>query len=339
MKKIFSTLFAVFALALLAACNGGKKEFAIDGEFMAYEVTEHTTSGVQVPQVTMVTVTIKDGKIEKFYIDARQGTFVKSTPEATEENPDPTEIVSSVKWNEETKKELKERYAMKGVGPKYELKDGAWVEVEGKCELEWYEQAEAIEAKWLADGVDSVTVTDGRIDNVAGVTVKDGGYIKLAKEAVANAKAGKFIVVKEAIDRDTAVFYSIELTVEKGKAKEIIIDTLQSTTDPVKGTVWNEKTKQELKEDYNMKGVGPKFEFKDGAWVVVEGKCELEWYEQAKIIQDYVLANYDEKLAPISGRGATVDGETLIDAFAGVTVNTATYFELVHAVYAKANLK
>ena len=34
---------------------------------------------------------------------------------------------------------------------------------------------------------------DQRIDNVAGVTLKDGGYTKLAKEAVANAKAGKFV--------------------------------------------------------------------------------------------------------------------------------------------------
>ena len=87
-----------------------------------------------------------------------------------------------------------------------------------------------------------------------------------------------------------------------------------------------------------MKGVGPKLQFQNGEWKQVEGKCEKEWNEQAKIIQDYVIKNYSTKLAPIADRGATLDGTTLLDGFAGVTVNTGTYFELIHAAYKLANI-
>ena len=37
---------------------------------------------------------------------------------------------------------------------------------------------------------------DQRIDNVAGVTLKDGGYTKLTKEAVANAKLVNLLPTK-----------------------------------------------------------------------------------------------------------------------------------------------
>ncbi len=333
MKKIITTIFAIFVLVLLAACS--KKEYAVDGKFTAYEVTAHTSGGVQVPQITTVTVTVEKGKITKYDIDARQGSVVRN-----EEN-----AITAVAWNAKTKKELGNDYHMKGTGPKYELKDGKWSVVEGaKCEKEWFEQAALIEAKWLKDGVDSVTTKADatgapRIDNVAGVTLKDGGYIKLAKEAVANAKAGKFVVYKVGLSyAGAAEVYSATLTVEKGKAKELVLDTLQSKTNAETGVVWNAKTKQQLGAEYGMKNVGPKYEFKDGKWSVVEGKCEKEWNEQAKIIQDYVIKNYSTKLAPIAGRGATLDGTTLLDGFAGVTVNTGTYFELIHAAYKLANI-
>ncbi len=59
---------------------------------------------------------------------------------------------------------------------------------------EWFEQAELIEKAFLDKGVDG-GVTKNKdtnvIDNVAGVTVKDGNYIKLAKEAVKLAEEGK----------------------------------------------------------------------------------------------------------------------------------------------------
>ena len=45
-----------------------------------------------------------------------------------------------------------------------------------------------------------------------------------------------------------------------------------------------------------------------------------EWHEQAEIIQNYVIAHYDTKLKPVGGRGGSLDGTTLIDDFAGVTI-------------------
>ena len=335
MKKFITTIFAAATLLVLVACGGGKKEFAVDGEFTAYEVTEHTTRGVKVPQITTVTVTVKDGKITKYYIDVLQGSF--STDEETQKN--------TVAWNTKTKKQLGADYNMKGVGPKYKFEGGEWSVVpDAKCEKEWFEQAALIEAKWLADGVDSVTTTadsnmDQRIDNVAGVTLKDGGYTKLAKEAVANAKAGKFVAYKVGVSQGGAAeVYSVVLTVEKGKTKSLVLDTLQSSVDAT-GLTWNTKTKKQLGADYGMKGVGPKYKFEGGEWVKVDGNCEKEWHEQAEIIQNYVIAHYDTKLKPVGGRGGSLDGTTLIDDFAGVTIKTEIYFELIHNVFALANLK
>lgn len=317
MKKIFSTLFVVFALTLLVACGNGKKEFAHDGEFSAYEVSVHSNG----PMVTSVTVTVEKGKITKYYIDARQGSTVKEG-----------EDITAVAWNAKTKKELGNEYGMKGVGPKYELKDGAWIEVEGaKSEKEWFEQAELLEAKWLKDGVDSLTLTDGRIDNVAGVTLKDGGYIKLAKEAVANAKAGKVVVFKTSLTYGAADLVSVTLELENGKAKSLVVDTLQSKVDAVEGLVWNAKSKQELGFEYKMHWPAfatAKPEEADQtlenykAWLKENNK--LEWFEQVALITDHALKN---------------NGSTKIDSITSVTVHTEHYTELIDAAYKAAKLK
>ncbi|MGL4952798.1 MAG: hypothetical protein ACRC5Q_03205 [Culicoidibacterales bacterium] len=74
----------------------------------------------------------------------------------------------------ETKKSLKEDYGMK---------------VASSIEKEWYEQAQAIEAFIVEnDGASSITLTDGKIDNVAGATISGQNIIDLYNEAVANAQ-------------------------------------------------------------------------------------------------------------------------------------------------------
>lgn len=319
MKRFFAMIFVFVAALALVACKGGEK-FDVDGEFTAFEVTEHGGA----PMVTSVTVTIKNGKISKFYIDALQGSAVKEG-----------EVITAVKWNEKTKKELKFDYGMKDVGPRYEFKDGAWKVVEGKTsEKEWFEQAELLEAKWLKDGVDSLTLTkdaDGaeRIDNVAGVTLKDGGYIKLAKQAVENARAGKVVVFKTGLSKGGAAeIYFVEATFNKeGKATEIVIDTRQSKVDGEKGLVWNEKTKQELGFEYRMHYLDYQATLEEGDEGTIEGykawlkdNNELEWFEQvAKISADVV---------------ATQKSTAPADAIAGVTVVTDTYYELIANAFA-----
>ena len=320
MKRFFAMIFVFVAALALVACKGEEK-FDVDGEFTAFEVSEHRGG----PMVTSVTVTIKNGKISKFYIDALQGSTVK----------DDAGVITAVKWNEKTKKELKFDYGMKEVGPRYEFKDGAWKVVEGKTsEKEWFEQAELLEAKWLKDGVDSLTLTkdaDGaeRIDNVAGVTLKDGGYIKLAKQAVENARAGKVVVFKTGLSKGGAAeIYFVEATFNKeGKATEVVIDTRQSKVDAEKGLIWNEKTKQELKYEYKMHYNYYKDTLEEGDEGTIEGykawlkdNNELEWFEQvAKISTDVV---------------ATQKTAAPADAIAGVTVVTDTYYELIAKAFA-----
>lgn len=320
MKRFFAMIFVFVAALALVACKGEEK-FDVDGEFTAFEVSEHRGG----PMVTSVTVTIKNGKISKFYIDALQGSTVK----------DDAGVITAVKWNEKTKKELKFDYGMKEVGPRYEFKDGAWKVVEGKTsEKEWFEQAELLEAKWLKDGVDSLTLTKDaegaeRIDNVAGVTLKDGGYIKLAKQAVENARAGKVVVFKTGLSKGGAAeIYFVEATFNKeGKATEVVIDTRQSKVDAEKGLIWNEKTKQELKYEYKMHYNYYKDTLEEGDEGTIEGykawlkdNNELEWFEQvAKISTDVV---------------ATQKTAAPADAIAGVTVVTDTYYELIAKAFA-----
>jgi major membrane immunogen (membrane-anchored lipoprotein) len=307
MKKILF-LFVVFLTTFTLIACGDKEEegrtYAFDGEYLAYEVSVHRDA----PMVTWVTVTIEDDEIVEYFIDSRQGS--RTQDEETEEY--------SFAWNELTKKELGDDYGMVD---------------RGGAIAEWDEQAELIEAYWLENGVDSVTVDDDDvIDNVAGVTIKDGGYLALAQEAVDNAKAGKF----QSILATGTDLYSAHLTLpESGELEdaELVLDVLQSTTNETEGTFeWNPSTKQELGDAYNMKGAGG-YSFEDGEWVS-EGQCELEWYEQAALITDYVKANgWNDNLQPVDSRGGSLDGTSLIDELAGVSIRSGSYYTVLDALF------
>lgn len=314
MKKVFALLFVAIAALSLAAC--GEKEYKVDGEFTAFQ--EGVNGNAQM--VTTVTVKIEKGKIVSYYIDALQG-------KRTEVAGDP--VTYTFTWNEKTKKELGYGYRMHdGARTMTETEYIAYLDENDK--LEWFEQAELIEAKWLADGVESVTVANGIIDNVAGVTIKDGSYTKLAKEAVELAKAGKF----QAIYTSGTDLYFASMNVDsKGKVSELVIDTLQSKiVDNV--LVWNEKSKQELGADYGMKDIGPGYKLVDGAWVA-DGKCDTEWNDQVAVISNYIMENGYVALKSVNGRGVSLDGTTLIDGTAGVTINTNNYYSVLKALFDK----
>jgi major membrane immunogen (membrane-anchored lipoprotein) len=301
MKRFFTMILVLVAALAFAGCQ--EKEFKTDGEFTAFEVSVHRGA----PMVTSVTVTVKNGKITKYFIDARQGTVTK----------DAENKITAVAWNEKTKKELGNAYGMKGVGPEFKFEDGVWTQVEGgTSKKEWFEQANAIEAQFLAGGVDSVVVTDERISNVAGVTVKDGGYTKLAKEAVANAKAGKVITFEHSLHYNgTANLTWVELVVEKGKAKSLFIDCLQSTlAADGSGLVWNTKSKKELGNDYGMKQASD------------IGK---EWFEQANALEAEILAKGPDAIKVVDG---------VITDVAGVSIKDGGYTKLAKAAYKAAGL-
>ncbi|MDI6452018.1 hypothetical protein [Peloplasma aerotolerans] len=306
MKKVLLMFFVAFAAITLIGCNSS--EFKVDGEFMAYEETVARNA----PQVTMVTVTIEDGKIVGYNIDTRQA---RRTATTTGEGEDAVTTYSWA-WNAMTKKELGDDYGM----------------VTEPDQLEWYEQAALIEAHLLENGVDSITFdNDGYTTDLgASVSITVDQYIKLAQEAVELAKLGKF----QAVYTSGTDLYSAHMIVTpKGEIEELLLDVRQSTRDASAGTfVWNEKTKQELGFDYGMVGAGG-YAFVDGAWVA-QGTCTLEWFEQAALITDYVLANgWNDNLQPVAQRGGSLNGTTLIDELAAATIRTGGYFTILKTLF------
>jgi major membrane immunogen (membrane-anchored lipoprotein) len=318
MKKLSLLLLAFVMVLFLTSCN--KSEFTIDGEFTAYEVSVYSNA----PQVTYVTVTISDGKIAGYNIDVRQGNQTVTTDVTTE---------YSYTWKSMTKKELGDAYNMKLYGTKFELVNGEWVENgEESPEYEWYEQANLIEEYLLENGVDSIELIDGRISNVAGVTINDSGYLALAEEALNLAKAGKFQAIL--CSNDDLYIATMEKDAE-GEMISLMLDVLQGNPNG-ETFAWSEQTKQQAGDDYGMKGIGPAYEFVGGEWVISDGKTSLEWYEQANLITDYILANgFNENLEALANRGGTIDGTTLINDLAGATIQTQTLYDVLAELFDK----
>lgn len=286
MRKILTVFLVAFAAIALFGCN--KSDYQFDGEFLAFETSIHEAYGPSgmhhVSQVTWVTVTIEKGKIVKYNIDERQGTRIGE------------EGAYKFVWNEKTKKELKFDYGML---------------IASGIDKEWHEQAEAIEAEWLANGVDAVKFdSEGYIDNLAGATMIGDNYNRLAKEALQNAKNGKYqaIIAGGDPDEDLLDLYSIHMIVEKKKVKELVIDTLQMNGNASKASgnfEWNTKTKQELGFDYGM---------------VQWAGAELEWFEQVNLITDDIIA-----------KGWSKNAAENVPA--GVTVTTNYYYALLELVF------
>ena len=286
MKKVLLLLVVAIATFTLFGCKS--TEYKVDGEFMAYEISTHYGA----PMITTVTVTIEDGEITGYYIDALQSKKVQTAGADTEE--DATDDKFQYNWNAKTKKELKFDYNMKPVS---------------EIGKEWFEQAASIEAYMLENGPDAVTKdADTFIDNITGVSMKDGGYTTLAKEAVELAKAGKFQAITWSSSYGKPQVVSASMTVDtKGVVTELKLDTLQSDLSATFEFSWKAKTKQELGFDYNMKDASP------------IGK---EWFEQADTLTAYVMEN-----------GWTMNSTPEVT---GVTVTTTDYFKTFDSLFTMA---
>ena len=345
MKKLLLVFTLVIAAVALIGCDQTTTittttttttaapvavEFPVDGEFTAYSLTVSSNK----PQVTMVTVTIENGEIVAFNLDCRQGT---RTNTGTTEAPAYTWA-----WNAQTKKEL--GYGYKMHYSKYTADPAvttptlegyqAWMEAQTTYK-EWFQQANILEALWLEDGVYAAHVDGaGEFTDVAGVSVSNSEYIKLARQAVDLARAGKF---QTFVCTGTDFYFAYMIVNNLGEVTELKIDTIQATKDATAGTfVWNPYSKQELGMNYGMKGVGAAQVFSAGTWTAsATEKSAYEWYEQANLISAWVLANgYDENLQSIGGRGLSIDGTTLLDGTAGVTVHSDTYVTLLDQLFA-----
>jgi major membrane immunogen (membrane-anchored lipoprotein) len=270
MKKAFMLLMLLVATFTLFACKS--TDYKIDGEFLAYEESVHYNA----PQVVMVSVTIENGEIVGYNIDTRQGN--KAQTEGADTPDDATDDKWSYTWKDQTKKELGDDYGM----------------ATEAGQLEWYEQAEALEAHWLANGVTLDDVdAEGNTDQVTGVTVTVDTYYDLALEAIELAKEGKFQAVY--CSSDDLTFVSMTVS-EKGEVSDLFLDVLQGRPDG-STFAFRDQTKQELGNDYGMAK-------EDG---------QLEWFEQANALTAHVLAN-----------GWTMNSTPEV---AGVTVTTDSYFE------------
>lgn len=313
MKKMIAFFFVALLALSLFACK--QSEYAVDGVFLGYEVGVSSNA----PMVTFVEVTIEKGKIKGYEIDVRQGTRTK---EGTEEVPE-----YKFTWNQKTKKELGFEYKMhyKTSGASDMAAYETWLTANNK--KEWFQQAELVEAYWLANDVESLGgSSDVAIDNVAGVTIKNA-YEVAAKKALENAKAGKFVALYQeynATDPSTDLYIAEMTLTKKGAIDTLVIDTLQADMSKTAGTfAWKTQTKQQLGYEYKMhyrtSGAADMTAYK--AWLTANNK--LEWFEQVNLITDRIKAN---------GFSSTA-AENIP---AGVTIKTAGYHAALTKLFAYA---
>ncbi|MFA6375295.1 MAG: hypothetical protein WCY04_03610, partial [Bacilli bacterium] len=258
------------------------------------------------------------------------------------------EVVTDYKFNEKSKKELGYLYGMHNTPNaefEYERQDlttteglaayEAYLEESGK--LEWFEQAALIEAHFVANGTTlELDETTEAITNVAGVTVKDGSYSKLAAEAVQNAIDGKVISVMASGNHD--IIWAEGTVNAEGSLTELELNTLQGRM--VEGAyAWDAKNKQEKGYLYGMhNSPNAELEYEKQDLTTTEGLAaykayleeagKLEWFEQVELITDYVLEN---GVAGLVLEGTKLDGS--VEALSGVSITAIGYVTVLNALY------
>ena len=302
MKKIIVMFFAVLLALSLAACT--EREYPTDGVFLGYEVGVSRNA----PMVTFVTVTIEDDEITAYDINVRQGS----------RTGDGAEVAYAYAWNQQTKKELGFEYHLHytASGATTTAEYTAWLTANNK--LEWFQQAELIEAFWLENGIEAMHGDEETaIDNVAGVTIKNA-YSVAAQHALDNAKAGKFL----SIYCSGSDLYIGEMTLtSKGAIETLVVDVLQRNRAAAAGTFeWNTQTKQQLGYAYGMHKTasGTSTEADYIAWLTANNK--LEWFEQANLITEDIIEN-----------GWSSSAAENVPA--GVSISTAGYYAVLAALF------
>lgn len=349
-KKLLILLVAVTSVFALSACTP-KRTYAADGVYTAFSADLTSKSG---PQLTTVSVTIENDKVKSFFIDCTQSAVASYV---TGDNPATTEVVETdfvtttpktFAFNAESKKELGLKYGMHNANDtaySYTKQDlttevgrtayQAYLTASGK--KEWFQQANLLEAYFLTNDPSTVTVdaTSKAINNVAGVTVKDGGYSALATEALNLAKEGKAQVVKAS---GTDIIWVTAMVNNKGEFTSLEINTLQGKVTDGK-FAWNAKNKQELGYAYGMfnrTNTAAGYTAQDltteaglnayKAYLTAQGK--KEWFEQVQLLSDYVLANgWDGQIVALET--GKLDTAASAAAVASVSITVSHYAELL----------
>ncbi len=278
MKKIITFALMFLMLFSLTSCkkDEGKKDdnkddnnqqetvrtYVADGEYTAYSYDKTATK----PEVTTVTVTIKNDKITNVNIDTRQGS-VKDNVAA---------------FDAQSKKEKGYNYHMHGQFQLSEEDYKAWLKENNK--LEWFEQIALVEAEIVKNGTAGVTVTEGKFTNIAGVTVGAYDYMELANKAIQMAKDG---VKQSVIAREDDLVVATAKVSKDGKFSDVKIDEICGS---LKDGVWSwSAPKQETGYNYHMHGQFQLSEEDYKAWLKENNK--LEWVDQVKLICEAWVAN------------------------------------------------
>ena len=174
----------------------------------------------------------------------------------------------------------------------------------------WYEQADStidyfLENQSVEVPEDFYTSEEGHTDTIAGVTIHVVEFFDLAEKALANGPVpegdytdGYPMAVAE-VGEDDNWQSMIQLTVVNGTIVSANINAV-ATSENEEGNIDDKKA---LKEDYGMSAAG----------------SELEWYEQAALVEEYIVENQNLDIT-------MEDGYT--DAIAGVSIHVDAMVEL-----------
>ena len=180
----------------------------------------------------------------------------------------------------------------------------------GDASAPWFEQADAtidyfLENQSVEVSEDFYTDEEGHTDAIAGVSIHVVEFFDLAEKAVANGPVpegdytdGYPMAAGEPSDNGWQTM--MQLTVVNGTIVSANVNGV-ATEENAEGEFDDKKT---LKEDYGMKE---------------NGGAELEWYEQAALVEEYIVKNQNLDVS-------MEDGYT--DAIAGVSIHVDEMVEL-----------
>ncbi len=346
MKKTLSiVLVLVMAIGLFAGCNQTPAPTPTPtpaptptivklglGSVLSIAKSKDAAEGVTAVGQADVTIAAvgfdKDGKILSVDIDTAQTKIAFDAALA---------VTSDVAAEVKSKTDLGADYGMKKASG---------------IQKEWNEQMAAIEAWMIGKTIEQVKAMpvdkDGYPtdkDMVAKVTMNVTGYIQAVEQAWTDAievkdgvKAGlgvktlinkskgySMVDGKETLPLAQADTYVAAVATDKdGKVVGVVIDTAQVKIKfDAKGVVTNRedelKTKQELKEAYNMKK---------------SSGISKEWYEQANALAKWMVGKTADQISKfaVDEKGYPTDKDVL----ASVTVNVTEYLAVVAEAFTVA---
>ncbi len=178
-------------------------------------------------------------------------------------------------------------------------------------ELEWYEQAEALEAEVIQNQNTSTIVVkeDGKTDAVAGVSISVDGFVDLVNEAIDQASGSEEASSEEAAEGALTDGEYTAKAEEGDNWQDMVTVTVEGGV--ISSVVWNgvnaegkDKIEESKAGNYNMGG-------------------ELEWYEQAEAVSAEVVQNQGTSSIVVKEDGKT-------DAVAGVSISVDGFVELAN---------